>query len=156
MRLHVWEPVIMGNLEQDQQVWEQLRKNKAEYISLGTRKHDGAVVRTPVWFVVDGSDLIITTESTSGKAKRIRNYPEIDLAECNMRGRIGGELITAAAQVMPTSVYADCEKLFIKKFKLMYKLMTMRGKKNDRNNPDNPDGGRIFISISRTGFAPNE
>lgn len=146
----------MGNFEQDQQVWQQLLSNKAKYISLGTRKHGGAVVRTPVWFVVEGTDLIITTEGSSGKAKRMRNYPEVDLAECDMRGRIRGELITAAAQIMPASVNADCEKLFVKKFKLMYKLMTMRGKKNDRNNHDNPDSGRIFIRISRNGFAPNE
>ena len=146
----------MGNFEQDQQVWQQLLSNKAKYISLGTRKHGGAVVRTPVWFVVEGTDLIITTEGSSGKAKRMRNYPEVDLAECDMRGRIRGELITAAAQIMPASVNADCEKLFVKKFKLMYKLMTMRGKKNDRNNPDNPDSGRIFIRISRNGFAPSE
>ena len=146
----------MGTFEQDQQVWQQLLSNKAKYISLGTRRHGGEVVRTPVWFVVEGTDLIITTEGSSGKAKRMRNYPEVDLAECDMRGRIRGELITAAAQIMPASANADCEKLFIKKFKLMYKLMTMRGKKNDRNNPDNPNGGRIFIRISRNGFAPNE
>jgi uncharacterized protein len=146
----------MGNFDHDQQVWQQLLSNKAKYISLGTRKLGGAVVRTPVWFVVEGTDLIITTEGSSGKAKRMRNYPEIDLAVCDMRGRIRGELITAAAQVMPASVNADCEKLFIKKFKLMYKLMTMRGKRKAGKFSEDPNSGRIFIRISRNGFAPDE
>jgi PPOX class probable F420-dependent enzyme len=148
----------VGNFEQNQQVWQQLLSNKAKYITVGTRKHGGMVVHTPVWFVVDGTDLIITTEGSSGKAKRMRNYPEIDLAQCDMRGRIRGQMITAAAQVMPASVNADCEKLFIKKFKLMYKvykLMTLRGKKKAGKSED-PSNGQIFIRISRNGFAPNE
>lgn len=148
----------MGNFEQNKLVWQQLLSNKAKYITVGTRKHGGAVVHTPVWFVVDGTDLIITTEGSSGKAKRMRNYPEIDVAECDMRGRIRGQLITAAAQVMPAGVNADCEKLFIKKFKWMYKiykLMTSRGKKKTINSED-PNAGQIFIRISRSGFAPIE
>jgi PPOX class probable F420-dependent enzyme len=134
----------MGNFEQDQQVWQQLLSNKGKYISLGTRKRDGSVVRTPVWFVVEGSDLIVTTEGSSGKAKRMRNYPEINLADCDMRGRIGGALVTAAAEILPVSVNAEKEKLFVHKFKLMYKLMSMRGRKN---------AGRVFIRVSRDGFA---
>lgn len=144
----------MGNFEQDQQVWQQLLSSKAKYISLGTRRHDGSVVRTPVWFVADGNDLIITTEGSSGKAKRMRNYPEIDLAECDMRGRIRGELVTAAVEVLPASANAVHEKLFIKKFRLMYKLMTLRGRKNTDNKSDDPTSGRIFIRISRQGFMP--
>lgn len=146
----------MGNFEQNKQVWQQLLSNKAKYVTVGTRKHGGEVVHTPVWFVVEGTDLIITTEGSSGKAKRMRNYPEIDIAACDMRGRIRGQLITAAAQVMPASVNADCEKLFIKKFKLMYKFMTLRDKKKAGNNSGDPQSGRVFIRISRSGFAPNE
>lgn len=145
----------MGNFEQDQLVWQQLMGNKAKYISLGTRKRDGSVVRSPVWFVAQGTDLIVTTEGSSGKAKRMRNYPEIDLAECDMRGRIGGELVSAAAEILPASSNAEKEKLFIKKFKLMYKIMSIRGRKNAGRGPENPDSGRIFIRISRNGFTPS-
>ncbi len=142
----------MGHLDQDQSTWNELLGNKAKYISLGSRKRDGSVVRTPVWFVVEGQDLIVTTEGSSGKAKRMRNYPEIDLGTCDMRGRIHGELVTAAAKILPASENADSEKLFAKKFKLMYKIMSMRDKKSSDKNPN---AGRIFIRISRDGFAPS-
>jgi|GEM_PF-695466 len=142
----------MGNFEQQQQVWRQLLSSKAKYISLGSRKRDGSVVRTPVWFVAEGTDVIVTTEGSSGKAKRMRNYPEIDLAECDMRGRIRGELVTAAAAVLPASAHSDQEKLFVKKFKLTYKIMNMLGRRTARNNPADPDAGQIFIRISRDGF----
>jgi len=145
----------MGNFEQEQQVWRQLLSSKAKYISLGTRKRDGSVVRTPVWFVAEGTDVIVTTEGSSGKAKRMRNYPEIDLAECDMRGRIRGELVTAAAAVLPANANADQEKLFVKKFKVMYKIMNMLGRRTTRNNPADPDDGQIFIRIGRDGFTPS-
>ena len=142
----------MGNFEQDQQVWQQLLSDKSKYISLGTRRGEGEVVRTPVWFVVEGNDLIITTDGSSGKAKRIRNYPEIDLAICDMRGRIRGELIVAAAEVIPANQDADYTRLFSSKFTLSYKLMTMRGRKNSKSSAKNQDIGQIFIRISRDGF----
>ncbi len=81
------------------------------------------------------------------------SYPEIDLVKCDMRGRIHGELVTAAAVILPASANADQEKLFVKKFKWMYKFMTMRGTKG---SAENPDAGRIFIRISRNGFTPDE
>lgn len=145
----------MGNSEQEQQVWQQLLSSNAKYISLGTRKRDGSVVRTPVWFVAEGTDVIVTTEGSSGKAKRMRNHPEIDLAECDMRGRIRGELVTAAAAVLPASANADQEKLFVKKFKVMYTFMNLLGRRTARNNPADPDAGQIFIRIRRDGFSPS-
>lgn len=126
---------------QDQQVWDQLLRGKEKYISLGTRKRDGSIVRTPVWFVTNGSELIVTTQGTSGKAKRVRNFAEVDLAACDMRGSIKGPIISAAAQQIPSSDPDAFVSLFKKKYGLMFRLMSLRGSDD-----------RVFIRVSRDGF----
>lgn len=126
---------------QDQQVWDRLLSGGDKYISLGTRKRDGSVVRTPVWFVTQGTELVVTTQGTSGKAKRVRNFAEVDLAVCDMRGNIKGPIISATAQQIPDSNPDIFVSLSKKKYGLMFRLMSLRGS-NDR----------VFIRISRDGF----
>jgi len=50
---------------------EQLKKQ--QYISVETFRKNGVGVKTPVWFAQDGESLVVRTEGTSGKMKRIRN-----------------------------------------------------------------------------------
>lgn len=118
--------------------WDQLLHGKDKYISLGTCKRDGSIVRTPVWFVTDGVDLVITTQGTSGKAKRVRNFPEVDLASCDMRGNIKGTIITAAAQQIADGASDTYVKLFKRKYGLMFRLFSLRTSED-----------RVFIRISR-------
>lgn len=122
--------------------WNQLHGGGAKYLSLGTRKRDGSVVRTPVWYVSEGADLVVTTQGSSGKAKRIRNFPEVDLAACDMRGQLKGILISAMAQQLIDPDTQTLVKLFKKKYGLMYRLMTLR-----------QTDDRVFIRISRDEFA---
>lgn len=56
------------------------------FLAHGTRtgkiamtRADGSPVVTPVWFAVEGDDLVFTTWSDSGKAKRIRRDPRVAL-----------------------------------------------------------------------------
>lgn len=122
--------------------WDQLLHGNDKYISLGTRKRDGSIVRTPVWFVTEGLDLIVTTQGTSGKAKRIRNFPEVDLATCDMRGNIKGAIVTAAAQQISDGSSDAYVKLLKRKYGLMFRLLSMRTSED-----------RVFIRISRPPLA---
>ena len=58
----------------------------ARYILLTTFRRTGVGVATPVWFVVDGDELVVTTRIGSGKVKRLRNNPEVTLVACDIRG----------------------------------------------------------------------
>ena len=60
----------------------------AKYIALATYTRDGRPKPTPVWFVEDGGRVLIVTEETSWKVKRLRNRPDVQLAACDMRGRV--------------------------------------------------------------------
>jgi uncharacterized protein len=128
-----------------QTVWNSFVSHPCKYISLGTRKKDGSIVRTPVWYVSRdlgefGAELFVTTEDNSGKVKRIRNFPDVEIAECDMRGRLKGEVISAIAHIVDAQQASELTELFKKKYGFMYRFMTLRGRKSPQ---------RVFIRIRR-------
>jgi PPOX class probable F420-dependent enzyme len=62
----------------------------AKYVSLRSFKKDGQPVDTPVWFAALDGRLIVFTDGTSFKVKRIRRNPEVQIAACDMRGSLRG------------------------------------------------------------------
>src|SRR5260370_23304631 len=69
-----------------------------KYLNLETFKKSGQGVKTPVWFAaepsveLDSNDakLYVYTIGVSGKVKRIRNNPRVNVAPCDMRGELKG------------------------------------------------------------------
>lgn len=59
---------------------------KGGYISLRTFKKDGSPVDTPVWYAVVDGKIVIFTDGTSYKVKRLRRNPSVQVATCDMRG----------------------------------------------------------------------
>jgi hypothetical protein len=45
-------------------------------------------VPTPVWQVRDGDRLLVITNGTTGKVKRLRRSPRVLVAACDQRGRV--------------------------------------------------------------------
>jgi PPOX class probable F420-dependent enzyme len=74
-----------------------------KYISLGSYRKSGAVVRTPVWFGEEDDKLYVMTRSDSGKYKRIRNNSAIQVAPCTIRGKITGPDFQAMGRILPKS-----------------------------------------------------
>jgi hypothetical protein len=68
---------------------------------LTTRKRDGATVGTPVHIALgpDGR-AYFRTWSTAGKAKRMRNFPQVWIAPCTARGRATGRPRQATALLL--------------------------------------------------------
>ncbi len=69
------------------------------YIDLVTFRRSGVGVYTPVWFAEVGGKLYVMTRSDSGKMKRIRNNPQVEVAACSARGRRLGPAISATARL---------------------------------------------------------
>jgi len=65
------------------------------YLNLETFRRNGEGMKTPVWFVQDGEKLYIRTIADSGKVKRIRNNPRINVSPCKMDGELIGSWCTA-------------------------------------------------------------
>jgi len=78
------------------------------YLNLETFKKSGQGVKTPVWFAADPSakldsndaKLYVYTIGVSGKVKRIRNNPRVNVAPCDMRGGLRGDWVPARAEIL--------------------------------------------------------
>src|SRR3954447_20071202 len=57
------------------------------YISLETFRKDGSGVKTPVWAAALDGKLVIVTDGTSFKVKRLRANSKCRIAGCDARGK---------------------------------------------------------------------
>ncbi len=78
-----------------------------QYLNLETFRQNGQGVKTPVWFVQEGEILYTRTGSTSGKVKRIRRQPRVNVMPCGQMGEPLGEWIPAQAQESTDAVIAQ-------------------------------------------------
>jgi PPOX class probable F420-dependent enzyme len=95
-----------------------------KYINLETYRKNGQGVRTPVWFIEDddGGILYVRTSDDSGKYKRIRNNPSVQLAPCNIRGSIKGDWVKGEARITGEEEKLKALKMLEKKYGMMYKM----------------------------------
>ena len=103
-----------------------------KYINLETYRKSGSGVRTPVWFVEsDGDDdnnniIYIRTSDDTGKYKRIRNNPSVQMAPCDMRGSIKGKWVKGQAKIAnEEEERLKAFKMLEKKYGIMYKMTRM-------------------------------
>ena len=70
------------------------------YVNIESFKKDGGGVKTPVWCADLDGKLVVVTDGTSYKVKRIRRNPKVRLAACDGRGKVRGEWVDATAVIM--------------------------------------------------------
>ena len=89
-----------------------------KYISLTTFRKTGVAVPTPVWFGEDedGAKLYVMARSDSGKAKRLRNNPKVQVAPCNIRGKIKGPQFAGTARILPPQDFARARATIRQKY----------------------------------------
>ena len=58
------------------------------FVSLTTFRRSGAPVSTPVWVARDGDALVVLTPVGSGKVKRLRSDPRVELRPCGRFGAV--------------------------------------------------------------------
>lgn len=76
------------------------------YVNLETFKKDGNGVKTPVWAAEFDGKLVVVTDGTSFKVKRIRNNPKIRLAPCDQRGKVHGAWVDGEARIIEDAAHA--------------------------------------------------
>jgi PPOX class probable F420-dependent enzyme len=87
-----------------------------KYIRLTTFRKNGEVVHTPVWFGEEGNELFVMTRSDSGKCKRIRNNPQVQIAPCTIRGRVTGPAFVASGRILPPEDWSRAGQSIQKKY----------------------------------------
>ena len=73
---------------------------QAPYISLATFRRSGVAVATPVWAACDGDLMYVFSAGHAGKVKRLRNSNKVQLAVCDVRGKLLGEWHDTNAEIV--------------------------------------------------------
>jgi uncharacterized protein len=96
-----------------------------EFVRLTTFRRTGAGVATPVWVVLDGDAMLVTTPSGSGKVKRLRHTSRVKVQPCGRRGAVeaGSSQVTGTAVVeTDPHAHARVEHLFAAKYGVQYRM----------------------------------
>jgi len=108
---------------------------KQKYLNLETFRKSGVGVRTPVWFVQADNVLYVRTVADSGKVKRIRNNPQVNIAPCKMDGTLLGDWVQAQArEISDDEIDGKVDRLLGKKYGLMKRIFSMAGSRDGRKN----------------------
>ena len=113
-----------------------------QYMNLVTFRKTGVGVKTPVWFALNGNRLVMYTLGTSGKVKRLRNNPRVQVGPSDARGEPLGTAVEARAHFLQGKEVKTAEKLLGKKYGLLYTLLNLRRKLSGAKI------ARVFIKIT--------
>ena len=73
----------------------------ARFVSLTTFRRSGEPVSTPVWVGREGETLVVLTPAESGKVRRLRHDPRVELRPCGRFGAVADDVapVTATAEL---------------------------------------------------------
>jgi PPOX class probable F420-dependent enzyme len=93
---------------------------RAKTILLTTYRRDGTPVSTPVHVAVENDVAYIRTFDPSGKLKRMRRNPDVEVAPCTIRGRVTGESRPGRARVLAGGESAAAARAIEHKYPLVH------------------------------------
>lgn len=114
-----------------------------DFVALTTFRRNGEPVPTPVWIAADGDALVVTTPATSGKVKRLRRDPRVEMRPCSRRGTVseGAPLVTGVAEVVAPD---DASSRALRtKYGWQYRLITAVERLVNRRNRE-----RVILRIT--------
>lgn len=95
-----------------------------QFVSLTTFRRTGAPVATVVWIARDGDALVVTTVADSGKVKRLRNDPRVELRPSNRRGAVVDDAPVATGVAEVTAPDERSTAALRRKYGLQYRVIT--------------------------------
>lgn len=91
-----------------------------QFIALTTYRKTGVAVTTPVWFAQNGARLCVWTGADSGKVKRLRNNPQVQLAPSDAAGKPRGESLRGRARILPEGEWPPAFRAMQRKYGLRF------------------------------------
>lgn len=92
-------------------------------VLLRTRRRDGSWVPTPVNIAVEGEHAYVRTYGKSGKAKRLRNFPDVRFCPSTSRGEPTGTTVTAHARLLDGEEDRHASALLARKHRFLHGLV---------------------------------
>lgn len=120
------------------------------FVSLGTYRKNGALVAVPVWIARDGDELVVTSERSTGKVKRLRNDPRVTLRPCSRMGAVDPDAITVDARARvagPATDDARAHAALRRKYGLQFRAIL--GLETLVRRLQRKPGDRVILRISR-------
>jgi PPOX class probable F420-dependent enzyme len=103
--------------------------SQEKYVSVVTFRKTGVAVSTATWIVpLDGGRIGLLTSSAAGKAKRLRNNPNVTLQPSDVRGRVAASSTPLTGTVELVNCGPDFEAITSKmraKYGLMVPIMRL-------------------------------
>lgn len=96
-----------------------------QFVSLTTFRKSGEPVATTVWIARDGDALVVTTPRNSGKVKRLRNDPRVEIRPSGRRQQRTDDvyLVTGVAEIMDDdAVQRRCNAEFAAKYGWQFRI----------------------------------
>ena len=94
------------------------------FVSLTTFRRTGAPVASPVWIARDGDALVVTTVADSGKVKRLRRDPRVELRPCSRRGVVADDAPSVSAVASIEAPSDGAVSALRRKYGLEYRIIT--------------------------------
>ena len=121
---------------------------RGKYLSIATYRRDGTLVATPVWFVEQDGRLLVETDSSSGKVKRIRRDPAVRIALCTASGKLRGDQVPGFARLLPDSETSGVEQLIKRKYRADLLIIAPLRVIQSRLHLGRPRGTPLIVSIT--------
>lgn len=122
------------------------------FVSLGTFRKNGTLVAVPVWIARDGDELVVTSERSTGKVKRLRNDSRVVLRPCSRMGSIDPDAITVEAHARiagPATGDDRADRALRRKYGLQFRIIL--GVEALVRRIQRKPGDRVILRISRAG-----
>jgi PPOX class probable F420-dependent enzyme len=113
------------------------------FIALTTYRKTGVPVVTPVWFVLQEDGVLVFTGRTSGKVKRLRNNPQVELSPSDFRGKPLGPAVSGRASFLLEDEWPAYERTFRKRYGAQFALFGFIGRVMG-------DADRVYLKITPT------
>jgi len=96
---------------------------RGQFVLLTTFRKSGQGVPTPVWYVLAGDDsAYFFTGPETGKAKRIRNNPRVEIAPCSARGKASGPAVAATVRLLGSHEADQANAMIRKKYGFQWSI----------------------------------
>jgi PPOX class probable F420-dependent enzyme len=92
-------------------------------VLLTTYRRNGAPVRTAVNIAVEGDRAFFRTPHRTGKAKRLRNNPNVEVAPSTMRGKPTGPAIRAQARLLSGDEAKHASRALAQKYRILQAVL---------------------------------
>lgn len=93
---------------------------QARTVLLTTYRRNGTPVPTPGHVVAAGDKAYIRTFDPSGKVKRIRNNPDVEVAPSTTRGKVTGDSRPAHARILHGDEAATVAQALGRKYRIVH------------------------------------